>query len=203
MDSFTLRIDGTLLDRARATADVQHTTVTQLFIDGLWAELDRRAYLQTRAAHATNGRVYVMAALEIPTANDCVIAIQGNPSGTAAGCAVLDVRNISDFELIPITDYTSRLRHIQLVCTKAQFEPLLAWLNKDATETTTEEINRLLYLLARFRARETFSADEAGWGFATGTADRTSLIARESDELDALLAKLLPNVSPHPNSMLD
>jgi len=69
---------------------------------------------------------------------------------------------------------------------------------------TTREIDRLLYLLARFRARETFSADEAGWGFATGMADRENIIARESDELDALLEKLLPKgIEPHPNAMLD
>jgi len=67
-----------------------------------------------------------------------------------------------------------------------------------------DPIHRLLYLLARFRARETFACDEADWGYAIGMAAAESAIRRESDELDALLAELLPrDVAPHPNAALD
>lgn len=42
MDTFSFRINGTLLQAARDTATAQHTTITQLLIDGLVAELARR-----------------------------------------------------------------------------------------------------------------------------------------------------------------
>lgn len=72
-------------------------------------------------------KVRVVGTLEIPCRDDKVVSIHGATSGTAAGTCVVDVRDAHLDDIVSAVDgFLTAYRNVQLVCTAAQFEPLMA-----------------------------------------------------------------------------
>lgn len=122
MPQLNIRISDELLDRARLTADLYHTTVTQLIIDSLTRECYERSARMPRGSLA---QPVIVGSIDIPCPHDRVIAVSGRANGTAAGCVVIDVRNVHDVTTIPISAYRANVRIVQLICSAEQYDVLM------------------------------------------------------------------------------